>query len=332
MRGATAPVRIGVLGAAGIARRRMLPAFAACENTEVAAVGSRDAGRAGELAQAFGGRPVHGYAGVLERDDVDAVYVPLPVALHGEWVERALRAGKHVLAEKPLTGDPEQTAQLLKLAGSTGRVLMENVMFVHHRQHAAVLRMVGGGAIGELRSVRTTFTIPELPAGDIRYDAALGGGVLLDVGLYPVRAALHLLGPGLRVCGAALHTPEGREVETWGGALLTRRDGVTAQLEFGIGGGYRSRYELCGSTGRITVSRAFTPPAGHRPTIEVETAQGVEQRELDADDQVANTVSAFAAAVRGTGPAPDHDAVRQQAGLLADIRDEAVRTGFRVTV
>lgn len=325
----TAPVRVGVLGAADIARRRMLPAFAGCAGTEIAAVASRDAARAADLAASFGGDPVHGYAAVLERDDVDAVYVPLPVALHAEWVERALRAGKHVLAEKPLTHDTARTVELLELARESDLVLMENVMFVHHPQHAAVTRLVRSGAIGELRSLHASFTIPELPSGDIRYDASLGGGVLLDVGLYPARAALHLLGDRLRVCGALAHTPEGRAVETAGGALLTRADGVSAHLEYGIGFGYRSRYELCGSTGRITVPRAFTPPADHRPRITVETRDGVEELLLDAHDQVAGTVAAFAGAVHGTGPGPDHDAVVRQAELLGEIRSTAVRTRFR---
>jgi predicted dehydrogenase len=328
----SAPVRIGVLGAAGIARRRMLPAFTAGALTQVAAVASRDPERAKELAERFGGAPVHGYQEVLERDDVEAVYVPLPVALHAEWVERALRAGKHVLAEKPLTGEADRTGELLALARERGLVLMENVMFVHHPQHAAVLRMVADGVIGEVRAFHAAFTIPGLPPGDIRFSAALGGGALLDVGLYPVRAALHLLGDDLAVCGASAHRPADREVETSGAILLTRPDGVTAQLTYGIGFDYRSSYEICGSQGRITVDRAFTPPADHRPVIDVQRAGGPEPVTLDPDDQVAGTVRAFAEAVRGTGPGPGHPATLRQAVLLDEIRRISVRTGFRATV
>ncbi|MDO0926671.1 Gfo/Idh/MocA family oxidoreductase [Streptomyces sp. TG1A-8] len=316
------PVRIGVLGGAGIARRRMLPAFASAAGVEVAAVASRERARAAELTGLFGGDPVEGYAGVLERDDVDAVYVPLPAALHAEWTHRALLAGKHVLAEKPLTGDAARTRALLALARARGLVLRENVMFVHHAQHATVRRLVAEGAVGRPRAFHAAFTIPELPPDDIRFDAALGGGALLDVGLYPVRAALHFLGPGLEVAGAVLDRPPGREVETSGAVLLRGPDGVTAQLTFGIGLGYRSSYEICGTRGRIGVDRAFTPPADHRPVLALERAGRVERITLDADDQVANTVRDFVHAVRtGEGPAgPDHRATLRQARLLDAIR------------
>ncbi|WP_308019987.1 Gfo/Idh/MocA family oxidoreductase [Streptomyces sp. SP2-10] len=319
---AARPVRIGVLGAAEIARRRMLPAFAAEPGVEVAAIASRKPERAAALTGRFGGEPVEGYAALLERDDVDAVYVPLPAALHAEWVERALLAGKHVLAEKPLTVDAARTRALLALARARHLVLRENVMFVHHSQHAAVRRLLDEGAVGRPRAFHAAFTIPELPPDDIRFSAGLGGGALLDVGLYPVRAALHVLGPGLRVAGAVLDRPPGHEVETSGAVLLRGPDGVTAQLTFGIGFGYRSSYEISGTTGRLCVDRAFTPPADHRPVLTLERAGGTERITLDADDQVANTVRKFARAVReGEGPAgPDRRATLRQALLLDAIR------------
>jgi len=319
------PVRIGVLGTADIARRRMLPAFAASPLTEVTAVASRDRAKAAQPAARFGGRPVHGYAGVLDRDDVDAVYVPLPVALHAEWVERALLAGKHVLAEKPLTGQGAATRRLLALARARGLVLMENVMFVHHAQHAAVRRLVADGAIGHVRAFSAAFTIPELPPDDIRFSAELGGGALLDIGLYPVRAALHFLGAGLEVSGAVLHRPRGREVETSGAVLLRRPDGVTAQLTFGIGFGYRSEYELFGSAGRIRVERAFTPAADHRPVLRLEREGRGEEITLDAQDQVARTVGEFAGTVRDRTRRPevDHRLTLRQSLLLDAVRRAA---------
>ncbi|MEQ4606332.1 Gfo/Idh/MocA family oxidoreductase [Streptomyces cavourensis] len=138
-------VRVGVLGCADIARRRMLPAFAASPDTEVVAVASRDADRAKALAAPYGARPVQGYAELLADASVDAVHIPLPLALHAEWTEAALRAGKHVLAEKPLTDDPARSAALFALAERSGLALMENVMFVHHRRHAEVARLVAAG-------------------------------------------------------------------------------------------------------------------------------------------------------------------------------------------
>ncbi|MEV7618186.1 Gfo/Idh/MocA family oxidoreductase [Streptomyces sp. NPDC089799] len=317
------PVRIGVLGCAEFARRRMLPAFRACPDTELVAVASRDAAKARTVAAEAGCLPVTGYGALLERDDIDAVYVPLPAALHAPWVEAALRAGRHVLAEKPLTTDPVATRTLTALAGSAGLALRENVLFVHHPQHAEVLRLVADGAIGEPRSLHAAFTVPRLPDDDIRHDPALGGGALFDTGVYPVRAALHLLGGPLETAGAVLRRGgPGRAVDIGGTALLHTRDGVGAQLSFGLDHAYRSRYEFRGSEGCITVDRAFTPPADHRPRILLERRAGTEEIVLPADDQVARAVSAFAEAVR-TGAATD-PAVPWQAELLDGIRRRAV--------
>ncbi|MHC0433593.1 Gfo/Idh/MocA family protein [Streptomyces sp. O3] len=313
------PVRIGVLGCADIARRRMLPAFAACPTTEVAAVASRDLDRARPLAAEYRARPVHGYAELLADDTVDAVYVPVPLALHAEWIEAALLKDKHVLAEKPVTMNLAETAALGELAQRRGLALMENIMFVHHDQHAQVRRLLAEGAIGELRSFHGWFTVPRRPAGDIRYRPELGGGALWDTGVYPLRAALHLLGPDLAVLGASFSSGPGFEVDTGGAVLLQTPNGVSAQLAFGLDHAYRDSYELCGSKGRITLDRVFTPPADRLPVAVLQGDSGADEIPLRPDDQVANTVAAFAEAVRA-GSAPYQDSVRQAQLLDAVLR------------
>ncbi|MGW6907358.1 Gfo/Idh/MocA family protein [Streptomyces sp. NPDC054940] len=317
------PVRIGVIGCADIALRRMLPAMATASGVEVTAVASRDGTKAAEAGRAYGCRPVRGYAELLELDDVQAVYVPLPAALHAEWVEAALRAGKHVLAEKPLTTERARTEELMALARARGLVLMENVMFVHHAQHATVRRLVDSGAIGALRAFHACFAVPRRPDGDIRHQPELGGGALFDVGVYPLRAALHFLGPDLEVAGAVLTHGPRRQVDTSGAVLLHTRAGVSAQLSFGLEHAYRSGYELWGSEGRIVLDHAFTPPADHHPLVRVERPPGAEELRLAPDDQVANTVSAFVTAVRRGDP-PDGDCLRQ-AVLLDEVRRRARR-------
>ncbi|MEE1929384.1 Gfo/Idh/MocA family oxidoreductase [Streptomyces sp. TRM 70351] len=335
MSGAAAPVRLGVLGCADIAVRRVLPAVSRTPGVTLAAVASRSRERAARVTARFGGTAVGGYAELLERrgpDAVDAVYVPLPAALHATWVRRALDAGKHVLAEKPLTTDPGTTAALVERARAAGLVLAENYMSVHHPQHRAVLDLVAGGAIGRLRSLSAAFTIPPRPDDDIRYRADLGGGALLDVGCHPLRTASVLLGDGLAVAGAVLHRDAARGVDVSGSALLHRPDGVTAHVTFGMEHHYTSRYELHGSAGRLRLDHAFTPPADHRPTVVIERADGVEHRELAPYDQCRGTVAAFAAAVasgaarHGTappGPGTAGEAIVRQARLIAAVHRSA---------
>jgi predicted dehydrogenase len=296
--------------------------MAALPGTEIAAIASRTAGKAAEAARVYRCRPVEGYPALLELDDVEAVYIPLPNAAHAGWIERALAAGKHVLAEKPLTTSVSRTRALIDAARSAGLVLMENVMFLHHSQHAAVKDLLEIGAIGELRAFHAAFAVPRRPAADIRHSAELGGGALMDTGVYPVRAALSFLGDDLDVVSAVLTHRRGEPVDSAGHALLSSDGGVVAFAAFGIDHGYRSGYELWGSAGRIVLEHAFTPPADHVPVIRLERPSGVEEIPLAPDDQVANTLTAFAEAVR-SGRLPDNGAVTRQAVLVDDIRTKA---------
>lgn len=301
-----APVRVGVLGCAGIAWRRVLPAFAESAAATVVAVASRDHEKARRFADRFGCAPVTGYAALLACEDVDAVYLPLPTGLHAHWAAEALRAGKHVLAEKPLATSASQAAELIALAGERDLRLMENRMFACHTQHDAVRKLIADGELGELRAMHAVMAIPPLPAGDPRYRADLGGGALLDVGFYPVHAALLLLSEPFEVLGADLHVHEEYGVDVRGAVLLRDGNGVTAHLTFGFEHSYRTAYELTGSKGRLVLERAFTPPQSWNPVLRIETSNRVEHRTLPASHQFLSSIDAFAAAVRDGVPLHGH--------------------------
>jgi predicted dehydrogenase len=320
----TDPIGVGVLGCADIAWRRVLPAFQADQHVQVVAVASRTGERAAKFAAEFGCAAVVGYQDLLDRDDIDAVYVPLPSGLHAEWIRRALEAGKHVLTEKPATTSSADTAELVALAKAGGLVLMENFMFLHHSRHERVRQLLAEGATGAVRSFHSTFTIPARPANDIRLDAGLGGGALLDNGAYPVRAAQLLLGPDLEVAGATLMTDPRHGVDVAGSALLYRSDGVAAQLTFGMNHHYVNDYHVHGSDGRLSVDRAFTPPAEVATEITVARQDGADRVTLPAEDQCAKTVAAFVTAIR-TGDCPDTAAMLRQAALIDQIREHARR-------
>ncbi|URN01204.1 Gfo/Idh/MocA family oxidoreductase [Actinomadura madurae] len=320
------PLRFGVLGCADIAWRRTLPALSAAPGVEVAAVASRTEAKAARFAAAFGCAPVRGYEALLASPGIDAVYVPLPAMLHAEWVEKALRAGKHVLAEKPLTGSADSTARLLRLAGSLGLVLLENVAFPHHAQHARVQELLADGVIGDVRDFTAVFTIPPLPPDNVRYRPAVGGGALLDNGIYPIRAALHYLGTDLEILDAVLRVQEGTEVPVSGRVLACTPDGVTADLVFGMQHSYRTSCEFAGSAGRLSLDRAFTPPPTFQPVVRIERQDHREEIVLPADEQFRNVVGHFAEAVR-SGAAPDDGtaASLRQARLVADVERKALR-------
>ncbi len=291
------PLRVGLLGCADIAVRRVLPVLAALPGARLTAVASRTPEKAARVAARFGGDPVIGYGTLLSRDDVDAVYLPLPTGMHAPWVRRALAAGKHVLAEKPLATTYAEAVELDATAREAGLVLRENLMFVHHSQHTAVREMVADGVIGELRAFHATFTIPARPPSDIRYLPELGGGALLDVAGYPVRAARIFLGDELTVAGAWLRHDPATGVDVGGAAMLVSDAAVPAQLSWGMEHSYRSLYELHGSTGVLSLEHAFTTPADHKPVVRLERSGVHELVDLAPDDQYTAAVAAFVRAV-----------------------------------
>jgi len=322
-------VGLGVLGCADVAARRVLPAVAASSTIRLVAVASRDGKRAERYVRHHGGDAVTGYQALLGRGDVDAVYVPLPAGLHAEWIERALRAGKHVLGEKPLTTSVEDTRRLFELAEQRGLVLHENFMFCSHPMHAEVLRIAASGAVGDVRSFSATFTIPGRPDGDIRLRSDLGGGALYDTGGYPLRAAQMFLGLELEVRGAVLRFA-GSAVDLGGSALLVRPDdGAWANLTFGLDDVYRSTYTLAGSTGRIEVDHVFTPPADHLPAARLTTPSGTVPVSLPAYDQYRASVQRFADAVLGAAafPLPEAATSINQARLTDEIHEFAQALG-----
>ncbi|GAA5108298.1 Gfo/Idh/MocA family protein [Nocardia iowensis] len=293
-------LRWGILGTAQIAERRMLPALLRHPAAEPVAIGSRDPVRAAHWADRHGLPNSGGYHQVLEDDTVDAVYLPLPNALHATWIEQALLAGKDVLVEKPMLspcadGSEIATAHgLFDLAAQQGRTLMECMTFPRHRQHAAVRALVESGEIGRIRRLTVRFTIPELAPDDIRYRADLGGGALADLGCYALRAALFYLGPDLRVENSRLRrSARFPGVDSAGSVRLSNPDGAQADLEFAIGAPYRCEYHLTGTEGSLSVERAFTLPHDHAPRVHLDRAGEIRQLDLAPDDQFGNTLTEF---------------------------------------
>ncbi|MFE9683968.1 Gfo/Idh/MocA family protein [Streptomyces sp. NPDC006285] len=325
-----APLRLGLLGCADIAARRTLPALLRTPQLRLSAVAARDTARAAAYADRFGGTPAASYEDLLTRADVDAVYLCLPTLLHARWAERALAAGKHVLVEKPLAATGADAERLFALAAGRGLVLLENFMFLHHGTHRKVTGLLDSGVLGPLRSVSAAFTVPPRPEGDLRHDPLLGGGALLDNGVYPLRAALRFLGGALTVAGASLRHSTRLGVDLSGAVLLTAPDGTPAQLRFGMEHHYRSWYEIQGAEGTLAVDHVYTTAAGHAPVIRLAAGRGTREIAVPAEDHFEAVLRFFATAVRERAAVEPHlrllgEESRRQAALLDEVRARAVR-------
>ncbi len=178
--------RWGILSTAKIGREHVAPALADSSNGVVAAIASRDRARAQEMADRFGARHVFGsYEELLASDAVDGVYIPLPTSQHVEWAVKAAAAGKHVLVEKPLALNAGQIAELIRLRDENRVLVCEAFMVTYHPQWLKVRELVAAGAIGRLRQVQGAFAYYNVDPANMRNQPALGGGGLLDIGVYP---------------------------------------------------------------------------------------------------------------------------------------------------
>jgi predicted dehydrogenase len=252
-------VRWGTIGTANIARAAVNPAIQASGNGELVAIASRDAARAAEFAAAHGiPRHYGGYADLLADAEIDAVYIPLPNALHREWAIRAARAGKHVLCEKPLALSETECREMITAAESAGVVLMEAFMYRFHPRTRRALELIAEGVIGELRMIHATFTFRLRRSDDIRLSRDLGGGSLMDVGCYCVNVSRTAVGrEPTEVQAFASWGPSGVDVMMAG--TLRFGDDLLATFECGLDTRRRERVELGGTEGHLTLGDAFLP-------------------------------------------------------------------------
>ncbi|MFH8836126.1 Gfo/Idh/MocA family protein [Streptomyces sp. NPDC017868] len=270
-------VRWGILATGGIAQR-FTTDLLTLDGAEVVAVASRTEASASAFADRFGIPRAYGeWAGLFADEDVDVVYVATPHHAHRAAAGLALEAGKAVLCEKALTLNAREAEELVALARDRGLFLMEAMWMYCHPLIRRIAELVRDGAIGEVRTVQADFGLQgPFDAGHRLRDPAVGGGALLDLGVYPVSFAHLLLGEPSSVHAHALLSPEGVDLNT--GMLLGWDSGASALLSCSLDGDTPLTASVTGSLGRIDVPRGFFFPErftlhrhGHEPEEYVST-------------------------------------------------------------
>lgn len=328
--------RIGIICPSEIAFRRFLPALKEAGCFEYAGVaiankeefvGATDEILAKERAKAqtfvdnYGGKIYEGYRILIESDDIDAVYLPLPPGLHYQWAKVALAAGKHILVEKPCTTALANTQDLLQEAESKDLAVHENYMFAFHDQLKAVNDIVDSSEIGDVRLYRISFGFPMRAQNDFRYNKALGGGALLDCGGYTFKYASMLLGPTAKIKYAQSNNIDGFNVDMYGSAALVNDKGVTAQVAFGMDHNYKCELEVWGSKGTIYTNRILTAPAGFTPEVVIRKGNEEEKKNLPADDAFKKSILHFSKCIEDAEVRKEnYQTLLRQATLVEDFK------------
>jgi predicted dehydrogenase len=323
----TSKVRWGVLGAADIALKKVIPAMQRGAWSEVVALASRDAGRAREAARSLGVPKAFGsYEELLADGEIEAVYNPLPNNLHVPWTTKAAEAGKHVLCEKPVAMNAAEARELLAVRDRTGVKIQEAFMVRTHPQWLGTLELIHAGRIGELRAVAGFFSYFNRDPSNIRNQPETGGGALMDIGCYPITVSRFAFGEEPRRClglverdaemgtdrltSAVLDFPSGRATFTCGTQMVPYQ-----------------RMQFFGTRGRIEIEIPFNAPADRPTRIFVDDGSdifgsGVELIEFAPCDQYTIQGDLFSRAVReGTEqPIPLEDALKNMAVIDAVFR------------
>jgi predicted dehydrogenase len=325
-------VRWGVLGAASIAVKKVIPAMQRGEWSEVVGLASRDVARARAVAESLGVRKVYGsYEELLADEEIEAVYNPLPNHLHVPWTKRAAEAGKHVLCEKPIAMSAAEARALLAVRDLTGVRIQEAFMVRTHPQWLGTVELIRAGRVGELRAAAGFFSYFNRDPANIRNRPEMGGGALMDIGCYPITVSRFVFGEEPRRClGLVERDPE------MGTDRLT-----SAVLDFPAGQATFTcstqlvpyqRMQFFGTRGRIEVEIPFNAPADRPTRIFIDDGSdifgsSVEVREFAPCDQYTIQGDLFSRALReGTEqPIPLEDALKNMAAIDAIFRSAESR-------
>ena len=236
-------IRVGVLGTARVVPYGLLQPARETQGVHVIGIASRTPHKAAEFAARHGiERGFGSYEALLEFKDIDAVYIPLPPALHYDWARRAIEAGKHVLCEKPLAENAQRAQELMRFASEHGRVLVEAMHVRYFDRLRRQRELVVGGELGRLLCIESCFRTPYTPMAkeDFRLNFELGGGAALDVGCYAVSCLRYIAGEEPEILSVQ-HKCSSPEIDRWVRAKLRFPSGVEGVAEFGFRGFYTPR-------------------------------------------------------------------------------------------
>ncbi|MYL36060.1 gfo/Idh/MocA family oxidoreductase [Pontibacillus yanchengensis] len=298
-------MRWGILGAANIAKKALIPALQRA-NAEIVAIASRS-GEASQVAEEFGiTKGYDAYEELLADPDVDAVYIPVPNHVHKEWVIAAAQAGKHILCEKPAALTVQDVEEMLEECRRNNVYFLEAFMYQFHPQHERVKELIIAGEIGEVQYMRATFSFMfDKTKDNIRLEKEKGGGALWDVGCYGLHSTMNILDSQPTEAQIMSHIDERFGIDTTSLINLTLENGKLAQIDCSFNAPVRNEYQVMGTKGKITVPHAYRPDNNnHRGVIIIENEDG-QQEEVLEGDQYKLQVEAFMRIIENGGTFDD---------------------------
>jgi len=275
---------MGIIGCANIVQRDIIRALQNVKNVKLVAIASRDSKKAKNWAEKFNCEYEKSYDDIIKRRDIDAVYIPLPIGLHKEWVIKAAKHKKHIICEKSLAESFMSVKEMVKSCNENNVILYENFMCDYHPQHQKILSLISNGKIGDVALFRGFFGFPPLNEENFRYQKSLGGGSLNDAGAYPVFMSRKVLQSEPLSVTCKLYYDKNYDVDIQGSAYLEFPENKVALISFGFNNVYQNNYSIWGSAGLINVNRAYSIPYDMKPPIELVKQDSIKKIEISSAD------------------------------------------------
>lgn len=248
--------------------------------------------KAKKFTKFYGGKVISSFYELLDNNEIDAVYIPLPPGIHHFWAMESLKRGKHLLVEKPFTLSLEHTTELIEIAKKSNLALIENYAFEYHRQLKLIKELISRGEIGKVRQIRTYFGFPHRGDNDFRYNKYLGGGALFECAGYPIKLSTILLGDSAKVVSSVMSKDGSYEMDHFGCLTIVGKDNITSHVSYGMDSFYKCELEIWGSKGIIYSPRIFTAPSNYSVEISIQS-ENSRIIHVEKDDQFVSMIRTF---------------------------------------
>ncbi len=299
-------IRWGILSTAKIGLQKVIPAIQNASNSEVASISSRNMENAENAAKLLGiEKAVDSYDAILTDPDIDAVYNPLPNHLHVSWTLKAIKAGKHVLCEKPIGMHASEVELLATEASRHPKLkIMEAFMYRFHPQWLKVKSLVDSGAIGDVKTVHSIFSYNNPDPTNIRNILEVGGGALMDIGCYVISFPRFIFGKEPKRVVGIMHRDPVLKTDSLSSGMLDFAEGEFASFTCSTQLVPFQRTQILGTLGRIEIEIPVNTPADKPVRIWLSTKEKTEEISFPAVDQYQLQVEAFAKAIQNDEAVP----------------------------
>jgi predicted dehydrogenase len=287
-------IKFGIIGCSSIAERNTIPAILQSRNAELGFIGSRSIEKAKQFSKQFTCFNYGNYDEVLEQEDIDAVYISLPIGLQEKWILKAANHGKHILCEKSAITSYKSAKKVVDTCKKNKVHVLEGFSFVYHPQHDKIIKIMKQGKIGNNFSFSSKFGF-DLPFSNknFRFKKSLGGGALNDIGCYMIRASNMVFQSKPLSINCTLFFDKKKEIDLKGSILIEYENNRIAIGLFSYCDMFQSTYEIWGSKGIISLERAFNIRKNMKAKINIQTTNNNKSIQLAQHDQFELMINEF---------------------------------------